>query len=95
MLPEELSNELCSLKPDVIRLTQSVLAEFDPTGKLLNYEICRSAIKSQKRFTYKEALQVLLKQKKSIHAPLLERMTHLCALLKVQRSLWSMTRASP
>ncbi len=86
MLPEELSNELCSLKPKVIRLTQSVLAEFDPVGNLVTYEVCRSAIKSQKRFTYKEALQVLLKKKKSIHAPLLERMTQLCALLKVKRT---------
>ena len=85
MLPEELSNELCSLKPLVIRLTQSVLAEFDPTGKLLHVEVCRSAIKSKKRFTYKEALQVLLGKKKSVHAPLLERMTQLCALFKVQR----------
>ncbi|MBS0625339.1 MAG: VacB/RNase II family 3'-5' exoribonuclease [Verrucomicrobia bacterium] len=86
MLPEELSNELCSLKPSVIRLTQSVLAEFDPTGKLVHVEICRSAIKSKKRFTYKEALAVLLKKKKSVHAPLLERMTQLCALFKAHRS---------
>ena len=70
MLPEELSNDLCSLKPNVIRLTQSVLAEFDKNGKLVHSEICRSAIKSKKRFTYKEALQVLQQKKRSIHAPL-------------------------
>ena len=85
MLPEELSNELCSLKPNVARLTQSVLAEFDQVGKLVHVEICRGVIKSKKRFTYKEAFQILQKKKKSVHAPLLERMTQLCALFKQQR----------
>lgn len=85
MLPEELSNELCSLKPKVLRLTQSVFAEFSPTGDLLNYQIARTCIKSQKRFTYKEALAVLEKKKKSIHAPLLNRMVELCHLLKQKR----------
>lgn len=85
MLPEELSNELCSLKPNVARLTQSVLAEFDPMGKLVSVEICRGCIKSKKRFTYKEALLVLENKKKSPHKALLERMTQLCALFKKQR----------
>ncbi len=85
MLPEELSNELCSLKPNVARLTQSVLAEFDQMGKLVSVEVCRGVIKSQKRFTYKEALLVLENKKKSPHKPLLERMTQLCALFKRQR----------
>jgi ribonuclease R len=85
MLPEELSNELCSLKPKVIRLTQSVFAEFDPAGTLVKWEIGRSAIKSSKRFTYKEAFDVLQKKKKSPHAALLDRMVDLCHLLKRKR----------
>lgn len=85
MLPEELSNELCSLKPKVIRLTQSVLAEFNPQGDLVKYEIQRAAIKSKKRFTYKEALFVLEGKKKSPHKKLLERMVELCLLLKKKR----------
>jgi ribonuclease R len=85
MLPEELSNELCSLKPKVNRLTQSMLAEFDPSGTLLHYEIVRTLIKSRKRFSYKEALAVLEKKEKSPHAPLLERMVALCHLLKRKR----------
>lgn len=85
MLPEELSNELCSLKPKVIRLTQSVLAEYSPQGDLIKYEIKRTAIKSQKRFTYKEALLVLQGKKKSPHKALLERMVALCHLLKKKR----------
>ena len=85
MLPEELSNELCSLKPKVTRLTISVLAEFDKTGELITYSIQRSAIRSKCRFTYKEAFDVLQKKKKSPHAPLLQRMVDLCNLLKKKR----------
>jgi len=85
MLPEELSNELCSLKPKVKRLTQSVLAEFDAQGNLVDYQIHRSCIKSQKRFTYKEAFQVLQNKKKSPHAPLLNLMVELCNLFKQKR----------
>lgn len=85
MLPEELSSELCSLKPKVIRLTQSVLAEYAPNGDLVSYQIKRGAIKSQKRFTYKEALAVLEGKKKSPHKPLLERMVALCSALKKKR----------
>lgn len=85
MLPEELSNELCSLKPKVNRLTQSVLAEFDSSGTLVSYKIVRTLIKSKKRFSYKEAFAVLMKQETSPHAPLLERMVALCRLLKQKR----------
>lgn len=85
MLPEELSNELCSLKPKVVRLTQSVFAEFNPAGDLLNYQIERTCIKSAKRFTYKEALEVIEKKKKSVHEPLLQRMIDLCHVLKKKR----------
>ncbi len=85
MLPEELSNHLCSLKPDVIRLTVSVLMDFDKTGALLKYEICRSFIHSQKRFTYGEALEVLEGKLKSKHAKALKLMVDLCHLLKQKR----------
>ncbi len=85
MLPEELSNELCSLKPNVKRLTMSVIAEFDPKGNLVNHKIVRSVIESAKRFTYREALEVIDGKKKSPHAPLLKRMVALCHLLKQKR----------
>jgi ribonuclease R len=85
MLPEELSNELCSLKPDVDRLTVSVLMEFDRQGTLVNHQIARSVIKSQKRFTYFEAKDVLDGKKKSPHAKSLKLMVDLCMLLKKKR----------
>lgn len=85
MLPEELSNELCSLKPDVPRLTQSVFAEFSKQGDLVNYSIERCCIHSKKRFSYEQALEVIEKKLKSPHAPLLKRMVELCHLLKKKR----------
>lgn len=85
MLPEELSNELCSLKPDVERLTVSVLMEFDKTGSLLKHEVVRSCILSKKRFTYFEAKDVLDGKKKSPHAKALKLMVDLCMLLKKKR----------
>lgn len=85
MLPAELSNNLCSLKPNVNRLTASVLMKFDSTGELISYRIARSLIRSAKRFTYREAKQVLEGKKKSLHAPTLKLMVELCTLLKKKR----------
>ena len=85
MLPTELSNELCSLKPRVKRLTISVMAEFDPSGNMIDYKIFRSCIKSRKRLTYKEALAIIQNQKKHPLLPLLDRMVELCNLLKKKR----------
>ena len=85
MLPEELSNHLCSLKEKVVRLTLSVLMTLDPTGTLINFRIVRGFIKSRKRFTYKQAKQVLDGKEKSPHTAALKRMEKLCLLLKQKR----------
>ncbi len=85
MLPEALSNELCSLKPNVPRLTISVLAEFDPDGQLVDFQVRRTTICSSKRFSYEEAFAVLEGRETSPYLPLLQRMVELCHLLKKQR----------
>ncbi len=85
MLPSVLSDNLCSLKPKVNRLTVSVLISFDAQGNETSHRISRSVIKSQKRFSYKEAKQVLDGQKSSPHAPTLNLMVELCGLLKKKR----------
>jgi ribonuclease R len=82
MLPHELSSHLCSLKPDVERLTMSVIMDFDQKGKLLHYEIVHSFIKSQKRLSYEEAYQILTQEKNHPLYPLLSRMEKLALLLK-------------
>jgi len=85
MLPHELSDNLCSLQPNVIRLTVSVLADFDLSGTMTGYRISRSYIKSAKRFTYEEAKQVLDGEIKSPHLDALKLMVELCNLLKEKR----------
>jgi ribonuclease R len=85
MLPPALSDNICSLKPRVNRLTVSVLIRFDAQGDLLDYRMTRSVIKSSKRFTYKEAKEVIDGKKESPHAPTLALMVELCHLLKRKR----------
>ncbi len=85
MLPPMLSENLCSLKPNVNRLTVSVFMDFDEKGTLLNYRIARSVIKSAKRFTYREAKEILDGTKKSPHSDLLNLMVELCSHLKAIR----------
>ncbi len=59
MLPERLSNGICSLNPDVDRLTHSVFIQFDKQGRARNACFVRSVIRSARRLTYKEALAIL------------------------------------
>lgn len=59
MLPEELSNDLCSLRPDEERFTKSVFIDYSKDGKVLDYKIYRSVIKSTRRMTYPEVKELL------------------------------------
>lgn len=55
MLPEHLSNGICSLRPNEDKLTFSVLFEMTPEGKMVNHKIARTVTCSDRRFTYEEA----------------------------------------
>lgn len=66
MLPENLSNDICSLKENALRLTVSVLMDFDKNGNLYNYEIVKSFIKIKKKYSYKKAF-LEIKKNKDIH----------------------------
>ncbi len=59
MLPHELSNGICSLNPNVARLAISVKMQIDETGKVLDYDIFPSIIKSRKQMTYKCVNKIL------------------------------------
>lgn len=59
MLPERLSNGVCSLRPNEDKLCYSCFMEIDPKGKLVNYSIEETAIHSKQRFTYEEAQAIL------------------------------------
>ncbi|MCI5052234.1 MAG: VacB/RNase II family 3'-5' exoribonuclease [Simkaniaceae bacterium] len=82
MLPPTLSDNLCSLKEKVDRLAVTVEMEFRNDGHLENYDIYRSVINSNKRFTYEEAMEVLEGKRKSKHIKSLEHMVELCLELK-------------
>ena len=59
MLPERLSNGVCSLNPDVNRLTHSVFLEFSKEGRTKTARFGRTVIRSAKRLTYREAYAIL------------------------------------
>ena len=63
MLPEKLSNNLCSLVPNQDRLAYSVILEFDSKLKIKNYQIKKSIINSKRRFTYEEVQEIFEKGK--------------------------------
>ncbi len=62
MLPEALSNELCSLKPNVDRLTKCVEFLLTNEGRVMNTKFYPAVIHSQRRFTYGEVLEILQRQ---------------------------------
>ncbi len=55
MLPEKLSNKVCSLRPDEDKLAFSCIMEVTPQGAVKDYEIIETVIRSKRRLTYDEA----------------------------------------
>lgn len=63
MLPEILSNDLCSLKPNVDRYAFTIFIELGKNHDVKNYRLTKSLIKSKRRFTYEEAQEIIEKKK--------------------------------
>jgi ribonuclease R len=61
MLPERLSNGICSLNPGVDRLTLSVFMEIDRRGNVCDYEVYESVIRTSERMTYSDVSDILEK----------------------------------
>ncbi len=59
MLPEHLSNGICSLRPDEDKLTFSCIFEMDDKAKVHDARICRTVTRSNRRFTYEEAQEII------------------------------------
>jgi ribonuclease R len=59
MLPEKLSNKVCSLRPHEDKLAFSTLMEVSPQGEVVDYEICETVIHSKERLTYDRAQDYL------------------------------------
>ncbi len=59
MLPEHLSNGICSLRPDEDKLTFSCIFEMDDNARVLKHRIVRTVTRSNRRFTYEEAQEII------------------------------------
>lgn len=84
MLPEKISNEICSLKPNEDRLSFSILFKLDKKANVLDFWIGKSIIHSDKRFTYKQA-QDIIDSKKGLFSKQLLRLNVLAKILRKNR----------
>jgi len=85
MLPERLSNGVCSLNPGVDRLTFSVFIEFDKNGSAKRARFARTVIRSAKRLTYKEAYAILKSKPNDELSRRLHNAWELASLLRRKR----------
>jgi ribonuclease R len=84
MLPERLSNALCSLRPNEDKLTFAAVFEMDDKGKIKKEWFGRTIIHSDRRFTYEEA-QTILEEGKGDHAEELKILNSLAKKLRKER----------
>ena len=87
MLPEKLSNNICSLRPKEERLTFSVFLEIDKTGKVLKTEFHPSLIKTSERMTYTSVYKIFECDEKEM-----QKYSHLVSDLLLMRELARLLR---
>ena len=90
MLPQELSTDICSLRPDEDRLVLSCLMQIDAQGDVLGYEVTEGVIRSVRRMTYTQVHAILegdeaLRSEFTAFVPDFERMKQLALLLNKKR----------
>jgi ribonuclease R len=91
MLPEELSNGICSLNPHEDRLVMSALMEFDPAGRMTSSRMAAGVIRSAERMTYTNVNKVLegdaeMSARYANMAPHFRNMKELALLLNARRN---------
>ncbi|MFD2937926.1 ribonuclease R [Spirosoma flavum] len=84
MLPEKLSNGLCSLRPNEDKLTFSAIFELTPNSQIVNEWFGRTVIHSDRRFAYEEA-QDILNSKKGDYFDELQLLNELAYKLRDER----------
>jgi ribonuclease R len=90
MLPQELSSDICSLRPGEDRLVLSCIMMIDPEGEIRSYEVTQGVIRSASRMTYTQVHAIIAgeQQAREQFAPLvpeIERMYELARLLNRKR----------
>lgn len=96
MLPERLSNELCSLNPNVERLTRTIEIELDKNAKVTSYKTYRSVIKSKLKMNYDDVFDIITgKEAKSEYKPfvndlmILKELSEKLTKIKIERGYTS------
>jgi ribonuclease R len=84
MLPERISNELCSLRPHEDKLTFSAIFQMTPKGEIKKTRLGRTVIHSDHRFTYEE-VQEIIEQKTGLYQPGIETLNELAQGFRKQR----------
>lgn len=91
MIPHRLSNGICSLNPQVDRLTLSCEMEIDESGEAVSHEIFQSVIKTTERMTYSDVNKILEDQDEELMkryeplVPMFQDMAELAAILRNKR----------
>ena len=89
MLPHQLSNGICSLNEGVIRLTMSCVMTIDSKGKIIDYDIFKSYIKSKKKMNYDDVNNILMrniiKEDYKPYANTLKKMNELAHILRKEK----------
>jgi ribonuclease R len=85
MLPEKLSNNLCSLRPHEDKLVFSAVFEMDKEAKVVNEWFGRCVIHSDQRFSYEDAQEILEGKPDETYAPVLNELNALAHILREQR----------
>ncbi|OQO76969.1 ribonuclease R [Enterococcus villorum] len=91
MIPQRLSNGICSLNPHVPRLTMSCEMEIDPNGQVVSHEIFPSVIQTTERMTYTAVNQILEEQDETVKkryeqlVPMFQEMQELHHILETMR----------
>ncbi|MGX1263031.1 ribonuclease R [Rossellomorea marisflavi] len=91
MIPHRLSNGICSLNPQVDRLTLSCDMEITPSGEVVKHEIFQSVIKTAERMTYSDVNKILVDKDEELRSkyeplvPMFEDMEKLAQILRTKR----------
>jgi len=84
MLPERISNELCSLRPHEDKLTFSAIFQMNHKGEVRQYWIGRTVIHSDHRFTYEE-VQEIIEQKEGLYRKEIATLNEIAQRLRKRR----------
>jgi ribonuclease R len=85
MLPQELSSDICSLRPAEDRLVLSCIMQLDRHGAILSYEVCEGVIRSARRMTYTQVHGILSGDEgaRTEFAPLVPEFERMLTLAKI------------